>query len=106
MSFDISSMMGKVREMQENMQKIREDLSKKEVSGESGGGMVKILMNGEFKTKKIEIAKELINQDEAKMLEDLIVAAFNNAVRNVQDLNSEELSKVKAGLPNIPGLNF
>lgn len=106
MSFDISSMMGKVREMQENMQKIREDLSKKEVSGESGGGMVKITMNGEFQTKKIEIAKELINQDEAKMLEDLVVAAFNNAVRNVQDLNSEELSKVKAGLPNIPGLNF
>lgn len=106
MSFDISSMMGKVREMQENMQKIREDLSKKEVSGESGGGMVKITMNGEFQTKKIEIAKELINQDEAKMLEDLVVAAFNNAVRNVQDLNSEELSKVKASLPNIPGLNF
>lgn len=106
MSFDISSMMGKVREMQENMQKIREDLGKKEVSGESGGGMVKITMNGEFLTKKIEIAKELINQEESKMLEDLIVAAFNNAVRNVQDLNSEELSKVKAGLPNIPGLNF
>jgi len=106
MSFDISSMMGKVREMQENMQKIREELSKKEVSGESGGGMVKIIMNGEFQTKKIEIAKELINLEESKMLEDLIVAAFNNAVRNIQDLNSEELSKVKAGLPDIPGLNF
>jgi len=98
--------MGKVREMQENMQKIREELSKKEVSGESGGGMVKIIMNGEFQTKKIEIAKELINLEESKMLEDLIVAAFNNAVRNIQDLNSEELSKVKAGLPDIPGLNF
>ena len=86
--------------MQENLQKKQEEIANTEVSGESGAGMVKIVMTGRHDVKRVEIDSSLMNDDK-EMLEDLIAAAVNDANRRVEKLSQDKMSDLTAGL-NLP----
>lgn len=106
MNFDIKGIMSKVQEMQSEMKRVKEELDQKSAFGEAGGGMVKVEMTGNHTVKAIKITKEIINPDDPELLEDLLVAAVNNAVRNVDEMVSSEMGRVNSMMPNIPGLNM
>lgn len=106
MKFDMQSMLEKAQQMQNEMERIKNEISLKKVTEESGGGMVKVTVNGSFELLSIEISKDIVNKEDTEMLEDLIVAAVNKAIRSAQEMASEEMKKVTGMLPNIPGFNF
>jgi nucleoid-associated protein EbfC len=104
---DMMGMMGKVKEMQSKMQEAQDKLSDITADGESGGGMVKALVNGKKELLNIEIEPELINPADTKMLSDLIVAAVNNALSAVEGKAKVEMEKVTEGIiPKIPGFDL
>jgi hypothetical protein len=103
----MSGMMKQIQEMQQRVAKVQEELEGKTITGESGGGMVKVTVNGKQELVSLKIDKEVVNPDEMDMLEDLILAAANKALENAGRMAKEEMSKVTSGmLPNIPGLNI
>ncbi|BHH83749.1 YbaB/EbfC family nucleoid-associated protein [Desulforhopalus sp. 52FAK] len=103
---DINNIMQQAKSMQDKMAKIQEDLSKKTLTGSAGGGMVEVTVNGQGEVLGISIEKIVIDPNEATMLQDLIVAATNDAVRRAKELSQQELGGLTGGL-NIPGLtNF
>lgn len=106
MKFDMQSMMEQAQKMQQEMAKAKEEINKKEVSGESGGGMVKVRMSGSNRLLALKIDKEIVDPNDTEMLEDLIIAAVNNAGDNAQRMIEEEMGKLSGMLPNIPGLNL
>ena len=91
--------------MQENMQKMQNEVGLLEVEGQSGGGMVKVIMTCKHDVKRINIDPSLL-ADEKDMLEDLIAAAFNDAVRKSETLMQEKMSAVTAGFPMPPGFKM
>lgn len=96
----IGDLMKQAQQMQENMQKMQEDLEKAEVHGESGAGMVKIVMTGRHDIKSVDIDSSLMSEDK-EILEDLIAAAVNDAVRKVEEANKQKLGGLAAGM-NLP----
>ncbi len=103
--FDIKNLMGKVKEMQAKMQEAQEGLSTIHASSESGAGMVKATVNGKKQVVSIDIDRDLIKPEDREMMQDLIVAAINKAMAEVDILAKEELKKSTDGfLP--PGFDF
>ncbi len=100
---NMGQMMKQVKKMQQEMAKAQQELEKKEVVGSAGGGVVKITMNGQKKLLKVEIDPDVVDPDDVEMLQDLITAAFNEALKNVDELVSKDLGRFTSGL-NIPGL--
>ena len=93
----IAGLMKKAQEMQVNMQKAQEEVAKLEVEGESGAGMVKVLMTGKHDLRKVTIDPSIM--DDKEMLEDLIAAAVNDATRKVEEQTNAKMGSVTAGMP-------
>lgn len=105
--FDMMKMMGKVKEMQAKMKEAQEKLEFIEETGEAGAGMVKATVNGKKSVISIEIDESLLSKDDKEMVQDLTVAAINNAMEKADIRAKEEIKKSTDGLmPNIPGMDF
>ncbi len=104
---NIMDMMGKMKEVQSRMKDAQENLQQVVETGESGAGMVRVTVNGLKNVLKMEIDPDLIKPDDREMLQDLIVAATNKALQQVETKSREHLKQATEGLlPNIPGLNL
>jgi len=100
-------MMGKVKEMQTKMKEAQDQLKDIKVTGESGGGMVKVQVNGEKALIGLEIDDSLINLKDKHMMRDLVIAAVNKAVADADIQSKEHIKKSTEGLmPNIPGMDL
>ena len=97
----MGNLMKQAQKMQEDMQKAQEEVANLEVEGQAGGGMVKVVMNGRHEIRKVTLDDSLL-QDDKEMIEDLLAAAVNDAVRHVEQQTQEKMSGVTAGL-NLPG---
>ncbi len=97
----MGNLMKQAQKMQEDMQKAQEEVANLEVEGQAGGGMVKVVMNGRHEIRKVTLDDSLM-QDDKEMIEDLLAAAVNDAVRRVEQQTQEKMSGVTAGL-NLPG---
>jgi DNA-binding YbaB/EbfC family protein len=100
---NMNQMMKQVKKMQQEMQKAQEELEKTEVVGTAGGGVVKVKMNGQKQLLAVEIAPEAVDPDDVEMLQDLITAAFQDAMKQIDELVAKNLGKFTAGL-QFPGL--
>ena len=94
----LGNIMQQAQKMQENLKKAQDELALIQVQGESGGGLVTIIMSGKREARKVTIDKD--------MLEDLVAAAINDAVNKVAKLKKEKMSDVTAGIPLPPGFNL
>lgn len=103
---NLGQMLKQAQEMQGRMQEMQERLSATEVEGSSGGGMVRVTMNGRSELKKVVIDPSLMAADERTVLEDLLVAAHADAKARVETQMSEEMSKLTGGMPLPPGFKF
>ena len=101
---NIQQMMKQAQALQAKMAAVQAELKTKELVGSAGGGKVKITMNGGHEVTAISIAPDVVNPDEADLLEDLVLAAFNDARSKVSRMVEEEMGRVTGGLGLPPGL--
>jgi DNA-binding YbaB/EbfC family protein len=101
----LGDMMKQVQKMQAKMEAMQAELEDERVEGTAGGGMVKVVANGKQQIIEVKIEKEVVDPDDVEMLEDLVVAAVNQAQEKAQDLATDKMSGLTGGL-NIPGLNL
>ncbi|WP_246075764.1 YbaB/EbfC family nucleoid-associated protein [Aliikangiella marina] len=101
----LGGLMKQAQEMQEKMQKAQEEVANMEVMGQSGAGMVKVTMTGRHDVKRVELNDELLSEDK-EILEDLIAAAVNDAVRKVEEESKDKMAGVTAGIPLPPGFKM
>ena len=99
----MGNMMKQAQQLQSKMLKLQEELADRTVETSSGGGMVKVVSNGKQQIISLDIEKEVVDPEDVEMLQDLIIAAINDALTKSQEMVSSEMSKLTGGL-NIPGL--
>jgi DNA-binding YbaB/EbfC family protein len=97
--------MKQAQQMQQKMLKLQEEIAKRTLDASVGGGMVTVTVNGKSEVLRIKIEPQVVDPDDVEMLEDLIVAGVNEALRKAQEMVSEEMSKLTGGL-KIPGLSL
>ena len=100
---NMQQMMKQARKMQEQLLQAQDQLKDVEVSSSAGGGMVKVKATGDMQVKEIKIAPEAVDPDDIELLEDMIMAAVNEALNSAQDVANQQMSSLAGGL-NIPGL--
>ena len=105
MKGQLAGLMKQAQQMQENMKKMQEQLAATEVEGQSGAGLVKVVMTCRHDVKRVTIDESLL-KDDKDMLEDLVAAAVNDAVRRVESTTQEKMAGVTAGLPLPPGFKM
>jgi DNA-binding YbaB/EbfC family protein len=103
MGGNMQQMMKQAQRMQQEMQRLQAELELREVEASAGGGMVKVVATGKKEIKSITIAPEAVDPDDVEMLQDLVMAAVNEAIRAAEDMAQSEMSKVTGGL-NLGGL--
>jgi DNA-binding YbaB/EbfC family protein len=103
---DLMGMMKKAQELQGKMQRMQEELSALEVSGQSGAGLVQVTLNGKGEMRSIKIDPSLLKPDEAEIVEDLVIAAFQDAKGKVEGEMQKRMQEVTGGLPLPPGLKL
>ena len=101
----LAGLMKQAQAMQDNLKKAQEELALIEVEGQSGAGLVKVQMTCKHDVKRVTIDPSLL-ADDKDMLEDLVAAAVNDAVRRVEATTQEKMGKLTAGMPQIPGMKF
>jgi hypothetical protein len=105
--FDMMKMMGKMKEVQQKIKEAQDNLSHVKATGESGGGMVRVVANGKKQVLTIDIDPMIIKADDKILMQDLVVAAVNKALEEAEILAKQELKKATEGLlPNIPGMDL
>ena len=105
MKNQLAGLMKQAQAMQENMKQAQDAIAAMEVEGEAGGGMVKVVMNGRHDVKRVTIAPTLLSEDK-DMLEDLVAAAMNDAVRKVETASQQKMAGLTAGMPLPPGFKL
>jgi DNA-binding YbaB/EbfC family protein len=105
MKGQLAGMMQQVQKMQANMQKLQDELAAIEVEGQSGAGLVKVTMTCKHQVRRVAIDPSLVG-DDRDMLEDLVAAAFNDALRRAEDTSQQKMAAVTAGLPLPPGMKL
>jgi nucleoid-associated protein EbfC len=102
---NIGNLMKQAQQMQDRMQRVQGEIAAAEVNGEAGGGMVKVTMAGNHSLRRVTIDPALLSDDK-EMLEDLIAAAVNDAVRRVEEMSKEKMADVTGGMPMPPGFKL
>lgn len=97
-------MMQQLQQMQKQLMKAQEELGNTNVEGTAGGGAVTVTMNGHRELRGLTISPEAVDPEDVETLQDMIVAAFNDASKKAQDLSESKLGGLTGGMPNIPGL--
>jgi len=100
---NMNKMMKQIQKMQQDIMKLQEELKERTVEATAGGGVVKAVANGKKELVKIEIKPEAVDPDDVEMLQDLVLAAANEALQKAEEMVSQEMGKLTGGL-NIPGL--
>jgi len=110
MAKGLGHLVKQAQKITEDMARIQQELAGKTVEASAGGGMVTVVANGQQEIVSIKIEPEVVSADDMEMLQDLVLAAANEALRKARDMAAEEMSKVTKGLPiaglKIPGLNI
>lgn len=103
---NMNKMMKQVQQMQAKMAKLQEELEEKTVEATSGGGVVRVVANGKNEIVEIEIKPEVLDPEDPEMIQDLVLAACNEALRQAQEMVAEEMGKITGGLklPGMPGM--
>jgi nucleoid-associated protein EbfC len=101
----LAGLMKQAQAMQDNLKRAQEELGNIEVEGQSGSGLVKVVMTCKHETRRVTIDPSLL-ADDKDMLEDLVAAAFNDAARRAEMLSTEKMSKLTAGMPMPPGMKL
>jgi DNA-binding YbaB/EbfC family protein len=105
MKGQLAGLMKQAQQMQENLKRAQDELAQLEVEGQSGAGLVKVQMTCKHDVKRVTIDPSLL-ADDKDMLEDLVAAAFNDAVRRADEVSQEKMGKLTAGMPLPPGMKF
>ncbi len=100
---NMGNMMKQAQKLQADMERLQEELGSQSVEGTAGGGMVKAVVTGKQEVVSIAIEKEVVDPEDVEMLQDLVTAAVNEALRKSRDMMTEQMSKLTGGM-NIPGL--
>ena len=98
---NMAGMMKKVQKMQADMAKLQEELKLRTLEATAGGGAIKVVITGDKEIRSIKISPEAVDPEDVEMLEDMLVAVFNEAIKKVDDMTSAEMAKVTGGL-NLP----
>jgi DNA-binding YbaB/EbfC family protein len=104
MKGNLAGLMQQAQKMQQEMQKAQEELASLEVTGEAGGGLVKVTMTGKHAVRRVEIDSSLL--DDKEMLEDIVTAAVNDAVNRIASTTQDRMSDMTAGIPLPPGMKL
>ncbi|ASM78413.1 Nucleoid-associated protein [Vitreoscilla filiformis] len=105
MKAQLAGLMKQAQAMQDNLKRAQDELATIEVEGQSGAGLVKVVMTCKYGVKRVTIDPSLL-ADDKDMLEDLVAAAFNDAVRRAETTSQEKMGKITAGMPLPPGMKF
>lgn len=105
MKGQLAGLMKQAQAMQDNLKKAQDELAQIEVEGQSGAGLVKVTMTCKHDVRRVAIDASLVGDDK-DMLEDLVAAAFNDAVRRAASVEQEKMGKLTAGMPMPPGMKF
>ncbi len=103
---NIGNMLKEAQKLQQRMLEMQQRLAETEMTGQSGGGLVTVVLNGKGEMKKVKIDKSLVDPNEVEILEDLIVAATNDAKSKIEAHIAAEMQKMTGGLPLPPGLKL
>ena len=103
---NLGKMMKQAQEMQSRMAEMQTELQNSEHIGTSGGGLVQVTLNGKFEMRSLKVDPSIFNSDDAEVVEDLIVAAYNDAKRKIDDFNKDEMAKLTGGLDLPEGMKF
>ena len=98
----LAGLMKQAQTMQDNLKKAQDELGNIEVEGESGAGLVKVVMTCKHDVRRVSIDPSVLSDDK-DMVEDLVAAAFNDAVRKAEETSAAKMNKISAGMPNLPG---
>ena len=105
MKGQLAGLMQQAQKMQENMKRLQDELAQIEVEGQAGAGMVKVVMTCKNQVRRVSIDPSLVSDDK-DMLEDLVAAAFNDAVRRAEETSQQKMASMTAGLPLPPGFKL
>jgi DNA-binding YbaB/EbfC family protein len=103
---NLMKMMKQAQELQGRMQQMQEELASLQVEGQSGGGLVKVTLNGKMEARAVKIDPSLLKPEDAEMVEDLILAAFQDAKGKAEGAMQQKMQEVTGGLPLPPGLKL